>query len=302
MKIFNYNTKRWGIYISLLLSVHSYANISLDSLHIFLHYINEEHIINYIDTNADYEDIINTYLNCPIKLEYDNRTKRLEWESRDDNDSIMYEKIAQYAIEQIVRDTALFLINEYLEPAYFVHRGKIQQMITECAIELIKLYNARDALLILEIEFYNRYNNSRSFESECLYVYYSIIKLILTGRSYPLSWYFDEKWNNFLRYKDVDYPTNYKSFRTLLKNTSDTELISISENYKGKLLQHTLKKGIYEGETECILIYALMQITGCIVEYDHEAGLKLLETIPDIKEYPIWNILTDSVFIDVSSK
>ena len=141
----------------------SATNNQRDSLRTFLENIGEDSIIiNRIMSSSDAADplhIMDSYL-ALRRLQYDSVYEQLEWQIGWD-DSVYVCKYVDYLTQRIVQDTALSLIEDYLENAYlllFHHEYAVRRLL-DCAEYSIVRFHSRSGYLIPELCYLGKETN-----------------------------------------------------------------------------------------------------------------------------------------------
>jgi len=269
----------------ILFALHTIACCNaVDSLSYFLNYVGEDSItisrIIHSEFSIQPEKTIDTYLSLKFKLTYNTEKQELDWVLGWD-DSVFVCRCTEYVTEKILCDTNLLLIDRYLLEAYVTNHRYEEKMILESAICAISTYNARSAILIPELYYYNHRELDNWFAQ---YIHYSMIKYILLSR---LNTFCIETnlctWVNTLQ-KILTEDSNdkfYKLFREKLDNYSDLDLARLNSEQK-QSIENILLQGCLYQDKKAMTTYAFMLLTGTIIKTDTNKGLNILSMVLDV--------------------
>lgn len=257
----------------------SATNNQRDSLRTFLENIGEDSIIiNRVMSSSDAADplhIMDSYL-ALRRLQYDSIYEQLEWQIGWD-DSVYVCKYVDYLTQRIVQDTALSLIEDYLENAYlllFHHEYAVRRLL-DCAEYSIVRFHSRSGYLIPELCYLEKETNDRQKKLQI----YEMIKFVIFGSENVRN--FDKEANkkiNVIIAESNESSPYYVQFRTKLDSYSDMELARITNEQKEELAS-ILRQGIVHGEKKTQLTYAFMLLTGQFVEKNEKYGKELLSRL-----------------------
>ncbi len=254
----------------------SATNNQRDSLRTFLENIGEDsanisQIMNSPDA-AIPSFIIDNYLSL-IRLGYDYNQKQYEWYPGW-GDSLYVCKYVDYLTQRIVQDTALSLIEDYLENAYlflFHHEYAVRRLL-DCAEYSIVRYHSRSGYLVPELCYLGKETDDRQKKLQ----FYEMTKFVISNSKKIRN--FDKDTNkkiNAILAEPNELSPYYMRFRSKLDGYSDMELARISKEQEKELVS-ILLDGIAYGEKKCQLTYAFMLLTGQFVEKDEKQGNELL--------------------------
>jgi len=257
----------------------SATNNQRDSLRTFLENIGEDAIIiNRVMSSSDAADplhIMDSYL-ALRRLQYDSIYEQLEWQIGWD-DSVYVCKYVDYLTQRIVQDTALSLIEDYLENAYlllFHHEYAVRRLL-DCAEYSIVRFHSRSGYLIPELCYLEKETNDRQKKLQI----YEMIKFVIFGSENVRD--FDKEANkkiNVIIAESNESSPYYVQFRTKLDSYSDMELARITKVQEAELV-NILLQGIANGEKKSQLTYAFMLMTGQFVEKDQALGNEILSDL-----------------------
>ncbi len=268
--------------VGILFAFHAIAGgIAIDSLSSFLNFVGEDSTIISKITQSEFsiqpEKTIDTYLSLKFKITYNEEKQDLDWVLGWD-DSIFVCRCTEYIIEKILCDTNLALINDYLLEAYVTNHKYEEKMILESAVCAISTYNARSAVLIPELYYYNHRELDNWIAQ---YVHYSMIKYILLG---TLNTFNNEtnfcSWVNTLQSVLAEDSNDkfYKLFRETIDNYSDLDLARLSSEQK-RSIENILRQGCLGKDKKAMTTYAFMLLTGTLVKPDRIKGLDILSAV-----------------------
>ena len=251
----------------------------LDSLYLFCEQIGEDsanisQILNSPDA-AIPSFIIDNYLSL-LRLGYDYDQKQYEWYPGW-GDSLYVCKYVDYLTQQIFQDTALSLIENYLEHAYillFHHEYAVRRLL-DCAEYSIVYFHSRSGYLIPELCYLGKEANDWQEKLQ----FYAMTKFVLLGSEKML--YFDKDTNkkiNAILAEPNELSPYYMRFRSKLDSYSDMELARITKVQEAALV-NILLQGIANGEKKSQLTYAFMLMTGQFVEKDQALGNEILSDL-----------------------
>ena len=210
------------------------------------------------------------------RLQYDSIYEQLEWQIGWD-DSVYDCKYVDYLTQRIVQDTALSLIEDYLENAYlllFHHEYAVRRLL-DCAEYSIVRFHSRSGYLIPELCYLEKETNDRQKKLQI----YEMIKFVIFGSENMRN--FDKEANkkiNVIIAESNESSPYYVQFRTKLDSYSDMELARITNEQKEELAS-ILRQGIVHGEKKTQLTYAFMLLTGQFVEKNEKYGKELLSRL-----------------------
>ena len=257
----------------------SATNNQRDSLRTFLENIGEDSIIiNRVMSSSDAADplhIMDSYL-ALRRLQYDSIYEQLEWQIGWD-DSVYVCKYVDYLTQRIVQDTALSLIEDYLENAYlllFHHEYAVRRLL-DCAEYSIVRFHSRSGYLIPELCYLEKETNDRQEKLQ----FYEMTKFVILSSENVRN--FDKKTKK--KFDSIIAESNelspyYMRFRSKLDGYSDMELARISKEQEAELV-NILFQGIANGEKKSQMTYAFMLLTGQFVEKDEAMGNELLRKL-----------------------
>lgn len=252
-----------------------------DSLRVFLEQIGEDTtMISLIVNSPDAKEpsrIIDNYRSL-LRLGYDCNREQYEWYPGWE-DSLYVCKYVDYLTQQIIQDTMLYLIKDYLEEVYlflFQDEYAVGRLLN-CAEYAIEKYHSRSGYLLPELYYYNKKESIADWQGKLQY--FEMIKIILLQKK--LVCYFDEdvnkKLNNIVAESNETSPY-YSQFKAYLTSLSDFELARITEEQTATIVK-TLLVGMAEGEKMSQMTYAFMLLTGQFVEKDEILGHKILNDL-----------------------
>lgn len=253
----------------------------LDSLYLFCEQIGEDsanisQIMNSPDA-AIPSFIIDNYLSL-LRLGYDYNQKQYEWYPGW-GDSLYVCKYVNYITHQIVQDTALSLIEDYLENAYlflFHHEYAVRRLL-DCAEYSIVRFHSRSGYLIPELCYLGKETNDWQEKLQ----FYEMTKFVILSPKHFRFRYFAKDIN--MKFDSIIAESNesspyYSQFRSMLDSYSDIDLARISKWQEAELV-NILLQGIANGEKKSQLTYAFMLMTGQFVEKDQALGNELLRKL-----------------------
>lgn len=263
-----------------ILVAHSSAtNYHRDTLRTFLENIGEDSIvINKVMSSSNVTDplhLMDLYLSLK-RLQYDSIYEQLEWQIGWD-DSVYVCKYVDYLTQQIVQDTALFLIEDYLENAYlllFHHEYAVRRLL-DCAEYSIVYFHSRSGYLIPELYYLGKEANDRQKKLQL----YEMTKFVISNSKKIRN--FDKDTNkkiNAILAEPNELSPYYMRFRSKLDGYSDMELARITKVQEAELV-NILLQGIANGEKKSQLTYAFMLMTGQFVEKDQALGNEILSDL-----------------------
>ena len=252
-----------------------------DSLRVFLEQIGEDTtMISFIVNSPDAKEpsrIINNYRSL-LRLGYDCNREQYEWYPGWE-DSLYVCKYVDYLTQQIIQDTMLYLIKDYLEEVYlflFQDEYAVGRLLN-CAEYAIEKYHSRSGYLLPELYYYNKKESIADWQGKLQY--FEMIKFILLQKK--LVCYFDEdvnkKLNNIVAESNETSPY-YSQFKAYLNSLSDLELARITEEQTATIVK-TLLVGVAEGEKMSQMTYAFMLLTGQFIEKDEVLGHQILNDL-----------------------
>lgn len=257
----------------------SATNNQRDSLRTFLENIGEDSIIiNRVMSSSDAADplhIMDSYL-ALRRLQYDSIYEQLEWQIGWD-DSVYVCKYVDYLTQRIVQDTALSLIEDYLENAYlllFHHEYAVRRLL-DCAEYSIVRFHSRHGYLVPDLYYHGKEANDWQEKLQ----FYEMIKFVIFGSENVRN--FDKEANkkiNVIIAESNESSPYYVQFRTKLDSYSDMELARITKVQEAELV-NILLQGIANGEKKSQMTYAFMLLTGQFVEKDQALGNELLRKL-----------------------
>lgn len=257
----------------------STTNYHRDTLRTFLENIGEDSIvINKVMSSSNVTDplhLMDLYLSLK-RLQYDSIYEQLEWQIGWD-DSVYVCKYVDYLTQQIVQDTALFLIEDYLENAYlllFHHEYAVRRLL-DCAEYSIVYFHSRSGYLIPELYYLGKEANDRQKKLQL----YEMTKFVISNSKKIRN--FDKDTNkkiNAILAEPNELSPYYMRFRSKLDGYSDMELARITKVQEAELV-NILLQGIANGEKKSQLTYAFMLMTGQFVEKDQALGNEILSDL-----------------------
>lgn len=257
----------------------SATNYHRDTLRTFLENIGEDSIvINKVMSSSNVTDplhLMDLYLSLK-RLQYDSIYEQLEWQIGWD-DSVYVCKYVDYLTQQIVQDTALFLIEDYLENAYlllFHHEYAVRRLL-DCAEYSIVYFHSRSGYLIPELYYLGKEANDRQKKLQL----YEMTKFVISNSKKIRN--FDKDTNkkiNAILAEPNELSPYYMRFRSKLDGYSDMELARITKVQEAELV-NILLQGIANGEKKSQLTYAFMLMTGQFVEKDQALGNEILSDL-----------------------
>jgi len=257
----------------------SATNNQRDSLRTFLENIGEDAIIiNRVMSSSDAADplhIMDSYL-ALRRLQYDSIYEQLEWQIGWD-DSVYVCKYVDYLTQRIVQDTALSLIEDYLENAYlflFHHEYAVRRLL-DCSEYSIVRFHSRSGYLIPELCYLGKETNDWQEKLQ----FYEMTKFVISNSKKIRN--FDKDTNkkiNAILAEPNELSPYYMRFRSKLDGYSDMELARITKVQEAELVNIILQ-GIANGEKKSQLTYAFMLMTGQFVEKDQVLGNELLRKL-----------------------
>lgn len=251
----------------------------LDSLYLFCEQIGEDsanisQILNSPDA-AIPSFIIDNYLSL-LRLGYDYDQKQYEWYPGW-GDSLYVCKYVDYLTQQIVQDTALSLIENYLEHAYillFHHEYAVRRLL-DCAEYSIVYFHSRSGYLIPELYYLGKEANDWQEKLQ----FYAMTKFVLLGSEKML--YFDKDTNkkiNAILAEPNELSPYYMRFRSKLDSYSDMDLARITKEQEEELA-NILLQGMANREKKSQMTYAFMLLTRQFIEKDETLGNELLHKV-----------------------
>mgnify|MGYP006384854627 FL=1 len=263
-----------------ILVAHSSAtNYHRDILRTFLENIGEDSIvINRVMSSSNVTDplhLMDLYLSLK-RLQYDSIYEQLEWQIGWD-DSVYVCKYVDYLTQQIVQDTALFLIEDYLENAYlllFHHEYAVRRLL-DCAEYSIVYFHSRSGYLIPELYYLGKEANDRQKKLQL----YEMTKFVLLGSEKMR--YFAKDTNlklNSIIAESNELSPYYSQFRNLLDSYSDMDLARITKEQEEELA-NILLQGMANREKKSQMTYAFMLLTRQFIEKDETLGNELLHKV-----------------------
>ena len=263
-----------------ILVAHSSAtNYHRDTLRTFLENIGEDSIvINRVMSSSNVTDplhLMDLYLSLK-RLQYDSIYEQLEWQIGWD-DSVYVCKYVDYLTQQIVQDTALFLIEDYLENAYlllFHHEYAVRRLL-DCAEYSIVYFHSRSGYLIPELYYLGKEANDRQKKLQL----YEMTKFVLLGSEKMR--YFAKDTNlklNSIIAESNELSPYYSQFRNLLDSYSDMDLARITKEQEEELA-NILLQGMANREKKSQMTYAFMLLTRQFIEKDETLGNELLHKV-----------------------
>lgn len=259
----------------------SATNNQRDSLRTFLENIGENsanisQIMNSPDA-AIPSFIIDNYLSLS-RLGYDYNQKQYEWHPGW-GDSLYVCKYVNNITHQIVQDTALSLIENYLENAYlllFHHEYAVRRLL-DCTEYSIVRYHSRSGYLIPELCYLGKEANDWQEKLQ----FYEMTKFVISSPKHFRFLYFakdiNKKFDSIIAESNESSPY-YSQFRSMLDSYSDMELARITKVQEAELV-NILFQGIANGEKKSQMTYAFMLLTGQFVEKDEALGNELLRKL-----------------------
>jgi hypothetical protein len=257
----------------------SATNNQRDSLRTFFENIGEDStIINRLLNSPDAaipSFIIDNYLSL-LRLGYDYNQKQYEWYPGW-GDSLYVCKYVNYITHQIVQDTALSLIENYLENAYlllFHHEYAVGQLLN-CAEFSIACFHSRHGYLVPDLYYHGKEANDWQEKLQ----FYEMTKFVISNSKKIRN--FDKDTNkkiNAILAEPNELSPYYMRFRSKLDGYSDMELARITKVQEAELV-NILLQGIANGEKKSQLTYAFMLMTGQFVEKDQALGNEILSDL-----------------------
>lgn len=251
----------------------------LDSLRVFLERIGEDTatislIVNSPDAKEPSE-IINNYLSL-LRLGYDYNQQQYEWYPGW-GDSLYICRYIEYLTQQIVQDTALSLIENYLveESLKLFNNEYVIGKILDCAEHSIVCFHSRSGYLIPELY----YLNKKTTDWQEKLQFYEMTKFVISNSEKMRSFDMDtNKKINAIIAESNEFSPHYVQFRNKLDGYSNLELARITNEQEVELVS-ILLRGIANGENKSQLTYAFMLLTGQFVEKDDKYGNELLSRL-----------------------
>ena len=254
-----------------------------DSLCMFLEQIGEDSATVSLITNSpdaqNPDQIIDMYLSL-LRLRYDHNQQQYEWYPGW-GDSLYVCKYVDYLTQRIVQDTALSLIEDYLENAYvllFHHEYAVRRLL-DCAEYSIVRFHSRSGYLIPELCYLGKEANDWQEKLQ----FYEMTKFVIFGSENVRN--FDKEANkkiNAILAEPNELSPYYMRFRSKLDGYSDMELARITKVQEAELV-NILLQGIANGEKKSQLTYAFMLLTGQFVDRNEKKGNEILSQLVGLK-------------------